>query len=1047
MARSAKYDALRDAMFMAAALRKTFRPRDLMAEVVPADERSNILLRGHLTSALREQCTTQGDYWQLRPIARRKILEQTPASDSLPENEIASALKGESIYTDAALSEMIEAEAPSKMLALAVATLEQAGPSAPGHTKLMALSSKLDHARGEAATDALLADGFVGRADELNALMQALDQPNRNAPLRNLHIQGLPGVGKTYLLEQLSRQSRDRPRIVLVRLDFDRSSLAMGAVDALFDEISRQIGAAMPWAAARLNSLRLQSAQRRTRIAKGAQDAVPYDLLHGMIDILAQGDRQLVFLLDTLEVLHGHGATFVHRLMEQIDRFADKERLDITVISAGRGAIFASDDKRLLQLMRLEKLDREVTQAILHKRGVPVDLHDQIIELAAGNPLRLVLVTRALEAQGEAEALGVDEVREADNGYLYRAILSRVPVDIREVAAEGLVMPVITLEVLMHVIGPALSIEMDLSRATRMRDLLEQQRWMVERHSDGSVTQIAHVRREMLELTYAERPVQTRRINEAAVTYYQTRDPLRALYHRLQLSRDTGTMPDIAPPLARQLTEAMLADLPPPAQDAVLRAQGARSRVERPAPSAPASSPAFFKGAAVKQMKAQAVPRDVLCIVAQPGTSGGRLQLVKGDAQSGMADAGGLADLRNMLEIAERREATHLLNTVFAVPVCFEGEAALLALTHQWQTGHWSMAQALLDLLPDEALLRAMEDDLHLTGLALLEIWAEFRFDALCTRLQDQRFWALARDALGLTQRLGLYGGALAIALMVAQRGLNPEVDNGINILGRYLSQGIEPLDRDTVERSVALRGEFGLGFEGYTLGLSSINYANHALLSAPLNPYLAALRALLEDTAVASPRKVHRDIGALCTRLTRLSDVYVPHVTGVAEAQARVRPEASDVSELMGAIGLTAELAGGYSYYSPIPDLPTIARAAERWQNATLGRWTYGAARPETWIENTIDPLALSRTQAILSQSDAKDTALFLLTLWDDPATRNSTSVILPKKLRAPYELATQERFVENAIEALQATKVPSALWPPLVALAQSGISAKEIF
>ena len=651
MVETAEYLNLRDALFMQAALMDDFLPRDLLKQVIPAEYAKDILLRAQLMSALREKCSTQGDMWQMRPIARRKLLSKQTSQDSLPDTEISAALKAESIYAPDALRKMVEDTAPIDTLSVAVATLEQAGPSAPGHAQLVALSSKLDKLRKEQATDTLLGDDFVGRDAEIRRLLDVLDNPERQAPLHALHIQGLPGVGKTFLLEELSRLCRERPRIVMVRLDFDRSSLSDGETEAVFDEISRQIGTAMPEVSAELHDLRLRTAERRTRIGVESTPSVPFDLLHRMIEILAERDRQLLLLLDTLEVLHGHGATFVNRLLSEIDRFADKERIDISVISAGRGPIFAQGDKRLRDLMLLEELDREVTVAILNKRNVPPELHARIIELSGGNPLRLILVARAVQEDGSNGVLGDVEIRDAGNGYLYRAILSRVPADIREIAAEGLILPEVGSWELRNIIGPALDINIDDERAAELLEMLEKQRWMIRQTGEDRFAHIDEVRREILELTYQESPDLTRRINERAAEMLADRDPVQALYHRLQLSRDGRSMPEIPPEYARRLTDALMEDLPPAAQDAVLRARGQRSRVDE---GAEKSAPSAQRYDRVAVRKAGAAEIGAVLLRAVPDVGGGRLILVDHTGDAPPIDPGGLADLRNMLEIPAR---------------------------------------------------------------------------------------------------------------------------------------------------------------------------------------------------------------------------------------------------------------------------------------------------------------------------------------------------------------------------------------------------------
>uniref|UniRef100_UPI0025F8BC7C ATP-binding protein n=1 Tax=Roseobacter sp. TaxID=1907202 RepID=UPI0025F8BC7C len=377
-----EYHKLRDALFLQAALVEEFNPRDMLSTVIPAERSGDILLRGKLMSALREASTGDGSRWQMRPVQRRKILGRLESAQVDADSDIGAALKGNGAFSAEALVQVSQPGTASGDLAHVVSTLEQAGPAAPGHGRLLELSSRLDHLRREHATDVLLGSSFVGREEEIARLLHALDHPQRTAPLKTLHIQGLPGVGKTFLLEHLGRLCRDRPRVVMIRLDFDRSSLREGAVDAVFEEISRQIGAAIPSVAGLLHDLRMQRAERRTSIASETGARLPSDLLHGMIGILADHDRQVLFLLDTLEVLHGYGATFVHQLFREIDRFADKERIDISLISAGRGPVFARDDARLQDFIALEALDDKVTAAILEKRNVPAHLRDRIVSLS-----------------------------------------------------------------------------------------------------------------------------------------------------------------------------------------------------------------------------------------------------------------------------------------------------------------------------------------------------------------------------------------------------------------------------------------------------------------------------------------------------------------------------------------------------------------------------------------------------------------------------------------------------------------------------------------
>ena len=119
------FPELREALYLRAALVNDFLPRDLLQEVVPAERADDILLQAQLMSALRADCTIEGETWQLRPIPRRKVLSAHREGLDLPDTEIGSALRGENAYAPETLGRMIENTVEIDMLARAVATLEQ----------------------------------------------------------------------------------------------------------------------------------------------------------------------------------------------------------------------------------------------------------------------------------------------------------------------------------------------------------------------------------------------------------------------------------------------------------------------------------------------------------------------------------------------------------------------------------------------------------------------------------------------------------------------------------------------------------------------------------------------------------------------------------------------------------------------------------------------------------------------------------------------------------------------------------------------------------
>ena len=204
-----------------------------------------------------------------------------------------------------------------------------------------------------------------------------------------------------------------------------------------------------------------------------------------------------------------------------------------------------------------------------------------------------------------------------------------------------------------------------------------------------------------------------------------------------------------------------------------------------------------------------------------------------------------------MLESGERREASYLVKQIMSQPFALEGEAARLAITHQWRTGHWSMARQMFQMLSDTARHEAINSDMGLSGLAVLEMWAEFEFDRLCGQVADQSLPQLVEQALERTQRSGLRGGALLLAAMTSL-GFN-KLSEDIGPFERYLPQTSLRGDREAAERSHALRSEFGLSF-GLEHDPQSLSVPQHAQLMAPLNPYGDAIQALLGRPCRWSP-------------------------------------------------------------------------------------------------------------------------------------------------------------------------------------------------
>ena len=1071
MALSGRYSELRDRLLRQAALADRFAPRDLLAAVLEDADAGDVLLRGQLMSALSEASmkdagTEEGAdaIWRLRPAERRRALDKLPRSDVDAERRratgrIGAALRGKAEFDPDALRARIDRPGDPAELSRLIAVLDEAGPVAPGHALLPRLAAAADRRLGEIATDRLLGieagddaaaerllKGIgIGRSAEIRRIRKLIETP-QPPPLRLIHVVGSPGLGKTFMLQYLRRLARDEPDRMVVWLDFDRAPLRHGATDALYDEISRQIGQALPAEAGTLLDHRLQAAGRRTHTGSGS-DEVPFDMLSHMVAVLAAAGRRVLFVLDTLEVVQGQGATFLDRLMDDLDRFVAVavavavDGVGADVISAGRAPAFPKGHPRLRASIPLGPLDRQVTDALLRRLGVPEPLWERIAGLSLGNPLRMVLIARAVnEGGGRADAGLDEELREATNGYLYRAILSRMPPDLREIAAEGLILPCLDAEQLIHVVGPALDRRITAAEAAALMGALAGQSWLVRRQPGGGLTHQPQLRHEFLGLIYDDRPEQAARINHRAAAWQADRDPVLHLYHLLQLTRAGRPMPPVAPDLAMRMAEPLLEELPPPARDAVLQARGGRSREQDRPPMTGAEPPA--SPALEPSGHAPVGTHGWLKVARDPFMA--RLSLLdRVEAAPPEIPDSDLSDLRNMLMAGARREASHLMATRFDRPFPVDSPAGLLALTHHWRTGQWGMARRILDRLPPKALDRALSEDIGLTGLTLLELWAEFRFDRLCARLAEPPFREMAQAALAQVGRGGLRIGALEFALLAVPdpKGLFRPPDDVLGAVAPYLPSAPPHAAFDLVSRAAAMRAELGIGFPAAEGDPSAMAPAEAALALGPLNPYAQPIRALVESHEAAGRGRILDGLRGLAERLPELADLFAPGVRGADEALVRVGQQPAGVLAALNALGLTSDFARGWSFFRPVPDLPELARAAERWQQAVAGLWCHGRRRPRGW-KGGGDALALDRARRMLALDDPATAARRALCIWAEPegTADPSTDRMLQRRLRGRSGRGWWDGPLERRLTLLQGAGVAAVQQPALAVLAETG-------
>ncbi len=976
---SLQVQAMLDIARLSAALQKRFRPADLMAEVTQGADLSDPVLIIDVLSLLREDCVVDGDHWIMRPSPRRKVLAAEKGRTGLGVGTtltpVQQALEGVGDFEPGRLDALMAEPGDTDLAALA-ATLDQAGPNAPAYEQLVALRAALNGQKQSRRNDEILEKGFFGREDALRDLADWLAHPQQKQPLLSWHISGLPGIGKSYLLEKVIQSARLAHKPILIRLDFDRAALDVLNPYALFEEISRQIADAVPAAAPELRQLRQQSAAERLESRPATKmRQLPRKLLRGLAAVANDSARTVLFVLDTLEVLRSRGETHIITLFEHLDLLLDYGMQRVTVISAGRGDALAPAPRRMKEHTALSGLEDWAAEALLKKRGVDPALWPRILPLAKGNPLLLTLAGRALSEEGiSTDDLPDDADVTTVGGYLYRAILSRVPKDLRAVANQGLTLRAINLETLQNVVAPPLGLEMTDAVAADMLETLATHHWLVEQDNAGWISHRSDVRAAFLPLIYADDPQTMAAINRAAVTWFESRDPVQALYHRLQLMRAGDPAPEVNPTDAAAFTQPMLDDLPDLARDLVLQAQGNRSdfgRAEAPSTNDQLTSAEpseltfedisrfvikpFFPGSSDSPNIAWSSKFDRLIFDA-PGTAG-------------TPDKRALTDLHMMLERGDVREAQYIVEESFGAPFPIKSDAAILVICQQWLAGRWSAVERLWPTMGFDVLARVLDEKDHVRGRLMLEIAAEFDFDALVDAIRDQALPDFAIDLIQSPPAFGMERGALDFALLVA-RGRFVPIDRTIGHVAHLMEPSEPEAGRAAVYDADRLRSRTGV--EIAESGYSQI----YAVM--PLNPYGSFLAARAPLFGVLQDAEDRPDIA-------QVARLFAPGLTRWEFLSDTILPGIADKIDVAEGLGLTAEFAGGLTAYHRLPDLPLTAAAAERWRRTVAGVWSYGSTPPEGWTGQVagMDDGAVALMDHLLADANPVEQARAALTAW----------------------------------------------------------------
>ncbi len=938
--------------------------------------------------------------WSMRPAARRKILA-TEMSDDTEDVDfstpITDALTGKRDYAPARLAALAEQGRDIARIAAITGTLDRAGPRAKGYKHLVALRGLLNRLRAEKRTDAILSEGFVGREDELARLARWIAKPQSTTPLKAIYISGMAGIGKSFLMEQAVQNARLKHLPIFVRLDFDRSGLNVLDRESFIDEISRQVGDGLPEISKTLRELRLKIAGKDAPVTDSKQTEPQQTLIETLARAVRASGRTLLIILDTLEVLRSAGETRIEALFENLDLLSHAGIDRISIIAAGRGNALEPAPNRITgKPLWLTGLPDHAARAFLRDRNVPDALWPRVMALARGNPLFLLLAAKAIAQDGFDEAELPDDITdETVGGYLYRAILSRLPAPLNRVATEALLLRDVTPEILLHVVAPVTAPDLTRAGADKAFELLKAQDWLVSSGPDG--TEVQHridVRRAFLPLIYAADPNIAASVNRRAVDWFSALDPFETLYHQLQLVRIGDKTPNPIPTdQALRFDEFMLEELPASARDAVRHAQGRRSDFGRAGDVTTTRHP----------------------------------------------DARAVTDLDLLLKKGDLREAGFVIENALNGEIDPDSPAARLMLCHHWLTGRWSLAQKALKALPEAALEQAVIHDPLLRGRVLLELYAEYDFDTLAEMLRDPALLNAALHCHTESARIGMAGGALDFALIVAlaETAKPPQLGLARGILAH---NGLEDWQARERAREMVQSRRHRHGLTSRATGAAA-----QAIGLACLSPFGPRLRAYLAASHSARP-------GAWLVKAATMprtaAQRYTPTLQAVDQALPTRFLTPPDVAAGFDLLGLTAEWATGFAAFNTIPDFPALARAADRWRRVAAGEWCWGKTRPPYFVgtDGDADRVTLDRAKRLIQADDPVHSATRELLFWGSPthpraeATRHLLARFARRSDRA-HGLPSLPATLRHLTDA----GIPPLLAAPLAVLATKNILLKD--
>lgn len=976
-------------------------------------------------SALAAACdvhvATAVGAWLMRTSERRYELKLLDEEGRLPDaisarrglgtdaatEDLLAALSGAPPFSPAEIETQISNPSSRQQLERIILALDRAGPIGPGYSLLDTARRALAAWDRRERRAQFVRAGFVGRDSERKLLLDWIRRPARTLPVKALFLSGLPGIGKSWLLEEAVRTAHDQGSDpIVVRLDFDRAGLDVTDQVGLTMEVARQVADRISEGGAALLASRLDAASLHPDLIDELRNRsdVPGDLAAKIATAVQTDARPIVIVLDTLEVLRARGESHPRQLFEWLDKLVSFGVAPMSVIAAGRGDALDSCKDRINIARHLDRLDRQASEQLLVQLGTAPELVGKLADLADGNPLALRLGARIVDREGGAFL--EKQVRGGlSASYLYRFLLSRIsdPV-LRKLAHPGLVVRRISPEVISEVLAPHLGLGgIDPELARTLFDALRSEHWLVEADvaAPGFVKHRSDMRRALLPLLYRDKPSLCARIDEAATRWFAARPEewcqVEAVYHRLQLMRTKDAAPHIDPAKSLQFDADMVAELPPRARDVVLASRGERTGSLR------------------------------------EGSTGQ-------DFDRGLA-----SELLAVVERADWSEGQYLVDRAVESGLDPRHEPADAVRAFYWRCGRWSEAR---NWLRERDRFKPDDDDLDNLAPALriarMEMRAEFAFErlhALIGRRPDLQKLTMEESWRAAETRA--FGGALiasvaehagdaipwdnpAFGLFGAARdfwrhdGLRrPPEAKAIEAMAARLSRRLNLAPADLIDAGppgMARQLSVDTCFEGFIQNLDRVSRGGGlARQAGHVDRALSAVGGLVPDAAPAAPVQPFTD----------------QPIGGIA------------------AMGLLAEWVEAQGFLDRDPDLRLIGRSAALWRRTMAGQWAYGRGR-HGWAPIPLDVSLEARVRALASAADPIRESRRQLGLWfgeaDDlgPATQ-----LLKRRLGKAIGFAARiagslsgppGEAAAILAAALLRRRVPAAFVPAIAVLVENG-------